>query len=93
MDLAFAVLLVAVVGYEGLALYFKRKGDTISEHTWDVRRFLWGRIGVDSLTTWLLWHLTIDPVVGVEGASPFDLIFVGLGTGWALWSWRNEHGG
>lgn len=93
MDAVFILLLMAVLGYEGAALVIKKRGDTISEKSWSARdRSLGWRITIDSLVAWLLWHITIDPVVQQRGAGWEDLIFVAAGATWATTTWRKQHG-
>lgn len=92
MDAFFNLVLVLVLLYEGVAIWTKRRGDTISEKSWDARDFLWGRILIDTLIVWLLWHITIDDTFFMPGPSWVDLLIVGGAVYWAWWSyqWENQ---
>ena len=91
MDWLFAFLFWAVLLYEGAAILSKRRGDTISEHSWDARDYYWGRMFVDPLVIWLLWHLVIDDTFFQQGVSWVDLIVVGVAVLWAHFSYRWQH--
>ena len=93
MDLAFTILFWVVLAYEGVAIISKRRGDTISEHSWDARDYYWGRMLVDPLVIWLLWHITIDDTFFVQGVSWVDLIVVAVAAIWAHFSFRWQFGG
>lgn len=78
MDVLFYVLLIAVLGYELAALVSRRRGDTISEHSWDLRlRYpIWGGLTLDVLLVWLLYHISIDQLLGTVGPSAIDLAVI-----------------
>lgn len=80
MDLVFYLLLIAVLGYEATALATRRRGDTISEHSWDLRiRFpIWGGLALDVLLVWLLYHISIDQLLGIVGPSWIDLVLIAV---------------
>jgi len=91
METIFIIVLIAVAGYEGVAIVNKRRQDTISEKSWSLRnRSLWGRMGVDTLVIWLLYHIVIDDTVGVAGTSYIDLAVVAGAIGWSVFSWRRK---
>ena len=92
MDLAFDILFWAVLLYEVVALLTKKLGDTISEHSWDARDYYWGRMFVDTLLIWLLWHIIIDDQFFQAGASWVDVFIVAGGVAWSHYSfkWSNS---
>lgn len=94
MDAFFNLVLVLVLTYEGIAIWTKKRGDTISEHSWDLRDYLWGRIVVDTLLIWLLWHITVDDTFFIQGPSWVDAIIVVGAIYWAWWSfnWEKTNG-
>lgn len=78
MDVVFWVLLIVVLGYEGVALVNRRKTDTISEKFLGLRA-LWppfGQFFADALMVWLVWHLVVDPAFFKFGASWVDLLVI-----------------
>lgn len=88
MDLAFNILFWIVLAYEMAAIGSKRLGDTISEHSWDARDYYWGRMFVDTLLIWLMWHIIIDDTFFQQGVSLVDLVVVFVGAGWSHISFK-----
>ena len=87
-DLIFAFILIAVLVWEFVAIVHDRRNDTISEKSWSLRdHALWGRMLIDTLVIWILWHIVIDPTFFEQGISWVDLIVVGVGVVWSYWSW------
>jgi len=90
MDVVFNWLFLTVAAYEFSAIFAKKRDWTISGHSWDARDYLWGRIVVDVLIFWLVWHIVIDDTFFVQGPSWVDLIVVAVGVAWAIWSFHWE---
>lgn len=88
MDTVLLILVLALVVYEIVAIVNKRRGDTISENSWDVRdHSLGARILADVLLIWGFWHLWVDDQFFVQGISWVDSIVVAAATVEAWWSW------
>lgn len=90
MDLAFTILFILTLIYEAVALWAKRRGDTISEKTVSLREWRkpLGRVIFDSFYVWYGYHIIIDPYVGNPGpsASWIDLVIVAMvAIGTVLW--------
>ena len=80
MTVVFLILLAAVLIYEAAALWTRRRGDTISEHAWDLRIAwpVYGGLLLDVLTVWLVFHINLDQLFGRTGANWWDLLLVAV---------------
>lgn len=59
--LIWALLLIVILTFEGITLYNKKKGDTLSEQVWGLMGSIWGRIILIPTWLWLTYHFFIEP--------------------------------
>lgn len=76
---------MGLVAYEFWAVGRPAPGDTISEHIWQIRASLLGRMFIGALMFWLPYHFVIDQYSG-QGWP--DAAAILLGVGMAVWRGR-----
>lgn len=71
---AWVIIWTQVLIVEGIALYRRGRGDTLSEHVWAVS---WLGFLVHPLLCWLLWHFSLGKGRPL-GWPDLAAVFVGL---------------
>lgn len=81
-----AVLFTVGLIVEGLAIYDKRRGDTLSEHVWLLRTKKYGRAILMPAWAWLTWHFWLEPSAVSARSNIWwdDFILIGLTVALAL---------
>lgn len=84
-------LLLAALLYEMVAIFNKKRGDTISERNWDVRDYSWwSRMILDTFLVWAFWHLLVDDAFFIQGPSWVDIVIIVIAAAISLWTWRRD---
>jgi len=93
MWVAWPIITVVILAFEGKALLNRTPGDTLSESIWWLRARIWGRLLFNPLWFWMTYHFIIEP----ESMNPLsgiwwdDFLVIGLGIAYALLRDFNEY--
>lgn len=90
VTLFWLLLALSALLLEGWALGAPARGDTLSEHMWQIRAIWLGRLILGALFAWLFWHFVIDQTPGLDWKDAFFLVF-GAVIAWFARARKEEH--